>query len=479
MPSDLAGQLGMATPLWDLLGSSDAEMEAEFQDYAALGVKWVRTDFWWHLAQPVKNGGYNWAVFDKVVAMAEKYGIEIVAELNGYPSNWIDGTFSTRASQTAFGAFAAAAAAHFGDKVDHWEIFNEPNMQGITPANYTAILKLAYTAIKAVDAGDVVITGGLAAAPATNGSVYGAVDYLKGIYANGGGDYFDAVGYHPYAFPYLPQGADSWNGWQIMEDGIRATMVANGDAGLRVWMTEIGAPTAGSSTAVTEATQSTTLIQAVTLAQKYDWAGPVLWYSYKDKGLVANDIESWFGMVRPDGSHKALYDTFMALAHATAAMQAEPTFTGLNHTAPAGADTIVGNDRDNKIWAGRGDDLVIGGGGDDLIIGQWGNDTLVGGSGNDTFDFNDAKLMGSDLILDFSRGDRIDLRGIDADVTQDGDQAFRFIGSQWLSKAGDLGAYADPNGWTSVTGDVNGDGAVDFCIRVAGTPNLVASDFLL
>ena len=71
------------------------------------------------------------------------------------------------------------------------------------------------------------------------------------------------------------------------------------------------------------------------------------------------------------------------------------------------------------------------------------------------------------------------LRGIDADVTQDGDQAFRFIGSQWLSKAGDLGAYADPNGWTSVTGDVNGDGAVDFCIRVAGTPNLVASDFLL
>lgn len=480
MSSVLAGQLGMATPLYDLLGSSDAEMEAEFADYAALGVKWVRTDFWWHLAQPTKSGAYNWTVFDKVVGMAEKYGIELVAELNGYPSNWVDGTFSSKASQTAFGAFAAAAAAHFGDKIDHWEIFNEPNMQRISPENYTAILRLAYTAIKAVDAGDVVITGGLAAAPSTANGVYGAVDYLKAMYASGAEGYFDAVGYHPYTFPYLPTASDSWNGWQIMEDGIRSTMTANGDADLSVWMTEIGAPTSGSTvTAVTEATQSKTLIQAVLLGEQYDWAGPIMWYSYKDKGTNANDIESWFGMVRPDGTHKALYDTYQTLAHAVSATNADATFSTPYFTGTNLSETIVGNAKDNKVWAGYGNDLVNGGGGSDVLIGQWGDDTLIGGAGDDRFVFNDAKQMGTDFIVDFNNGDKIDLRNIDADITAAGDQAFKFIGSQWLAKSGDLGAYADPHGWTSITGDVNADGAVDFAIRVAGNHNFVAADFLL
>ena len=469
----------MATPLWDLLGSSDAEMEAEFADYAALGVKWLRTDFWWHIAQPTKGGAYNWKVFDKVVSLAEKYGIEIVAELNGYPSSWINGSFASQKDQQAFGAFAAAAAAHFGDKVNYWEIFNEPNMQGISAANYTQMLKLAYTAIKAVDADDMVITGGLAAAPATTATVVGAVDYLKGIYANGGAGYFDAVGYHPYSFPYLPSASDSWNGWQIMEDGIRSTMVGNGDADLAVWITEFGAPTAGSSTAVTETTQTAMIVQAVLQAQATSWVGPVLWYSYQDKGVDANDIESWFGLIGPDGAHKEMYDTYQVLAHASAALASGPTFSALYHTATSASETIVGDARANKIWAGKGDDLVLGGAGDDVLIGQWGNDTLGGGAGADRFVFNDAQQMGADLILDFKTGDRIDLRNIDANTGTAGDQAFTFIGSQWLSKAGDLGAYVDPHGWTSITGDVNGDGAVDFVIRSMGSHAFVAGDFLL
>lgn len=480
MSSALAGQLGMATPLYDLLGSSNAEMEAEFSDYANLGVKWVRTDFWWNLAQPTKNGGYDWTIFDKVVSMAAKYGIEVVAELNGYPSNWVDGTFSSKASQTAFGAFAAAAAAHFGDKVDHWEIFNEQNMAGISPENYSAILKLAYTAIKAVDASDLVITGGLASAPSTTKGVYGAVDYLKAMYASGAEGYFDAVGYHPYSYPYLPSASNSWNGWQMMEDGIRSTMIANGDADLPIWITELGAPTAGSATAaVTEATQSTTLIQATLLAGQYDWAGPIMWYSYKDKGTSSTDIESWFGMIRPDGSHKSLYDTYETLAHALNAKNADATFSVASFTGTTASETIVGNAKDNKIWAGYGDDVVSGGAGNDVIIGQWGNDTLIGGDGNDRFVFNDAKLMGNDFVMDFRDGDKIDLRNIDADTNAAGDQSFKFLGSAWLSKAGDLGAYADPHGWTSITGDINGDGAGDFVIRVAGNHTFVASDFLV
>ncbi len=479
MATGLAGQLGISTPMWDLLGSSDAEMEAEFADYAALGVKWLRTDLLWDYVKPTANSAYNWTVYDKIVTMAEKYGIEILALVNGETS-WASKTLSTAYSQQAFGDFAAAAAAYFGDRIDYWEIFNEPNLRGITPANYTAALKEAYDGIKAVDSGDVVITAGLAAVPATGNGLYGAVDYLKAIYANGGEGYFDAVGYHPYTYPYLPSAPEIWNGWQIMEDGIRATMVANGDADLRVWITEVGAPTAGSSSAVSEAVQAAILTQAVTLAEKSGWAGPVLWYSYKDRGGATTDPENWFGLIRPDGTPKAAYQAFLDLATKDDAGAPAPTFGGYRHTGTVDSEIIVGNDYNNSIWAGGGNDVVYGGKGDDVLIGQWGHDTLIGGAGNDRFDFNDAKQMGWDTIVDFTKGDVIDLRDIDANVTVAGVQAFTFVGRTWLANPGDLGFYQDTaRGCTWIQGDTNGDKLYDFSIRVEGLLRFEAGDFLL
>jgi Ca2+-binding RTX toxin-like protein len=120
-----------------------------------------------------------------------------------------------------------------------------------------------------------------------------------------------------------------------------------------------------------------------------------------------------------------------------------------------------------------------GGDGDDVIDGGRGDDVLRGGAGADRFAFEDAATMGRDVIEDFGRGDRIDLRRVDADATRAGDQGFDFIGSKWLSEAGDLGFYKDTNGWTSVQGDTDGDGAYDFAIRLEGLHDLTAGDFLL
>ncbi|PZQ50762.1 MAG: hypothetical protein DI556_06495 [Rhodovulum sulfidophilum] len=499
MATQLAGQLGISTPIGDLLGSSDAEMEAEFADYAALGVKWLRTDFLWDWVKPTARSAYDWTVYDKVVTMAEKYGIEVLALVNGETS-WASKTLSNAYAQEAFGDFAAAAAAHFGDRIDYWEIFNEPNLRGITAANYTAALKEAHDGIKAVDADDVVITAGLAAVPSTANGLYGAVDYLRGIYASGGGGYFDAVGYHPYTYPYMPSASDSWNGWQIMEDGIRATMTANGDAGLGVWITEIGAPTAGSANAVSQSTQATILSQAVGLAESYDWAGPLLWYSYKDRGGASTDPENWFGLIGPDGTRKLAYATFQALAREqgtegeapvvtptptpaptpTPTPTQTPTFSGYRYDGTSASETIIGNDQANYIQGGRGDDILLGGKGDDVLIGQWGNDILTGGAGKDRFVYKDPAGMGWDTITDFEKGDRIDLTGIDANSRVAGDQAFKFIGSAWLAKSADLGFYQDAaRGCTWVQGDLNGDKLYDFSIRVEGLLTFDASDFLL
>lgn len=488
----IAGQLGIATPIDELLGRSDAEMEAEFADYAALGVSWLRMDFFWSRVEPVKGGGYNFTQLDKIVDAAEKYGIEIIGLLNGKPK-WTSAGFTSPDDAVAYGKFATAIAEHFGDRVDYWEVINEPNINGIAAADYTRMLQAAYTAIKAVDADDLVMTGGLSPVPQTTNGMWGAAEYLNQMYAAGAKGYFDAVAFHPYGWPLLPDDSKSWNGWQIMEDGIRKAMIANGQADMKVWITEIGAPTSGSSNALTAEQQATVLQQAVTLAKSYDWAGPVIWYSYQDRGISATDTESWYGLIAPDGTKKAAYYLYQDYAtHDDAPVVPEPVLGPLALFGTQGNDVLVGSDVDNvvkgrggadSIDGGKGHDLLDGGAGDDVIVGGTGNDTLVGGIGNDRMTGGEGKDVfvfteaGWEMITDYEKGDIIDLSMLDANVNVAGMQGFNFVGSKWLSKVGDLGIYKDTtNNVTYIQAELNGDGKHEFDIRVLGVHDITLDD---
>ncbi|KJB97788.1 hypothetical protein N826_02130 [Skermanella aerolata KACC 11604] len=484
----------MATPFGELLGKSDAEMNAEFADYAKLGVDWVRTDIHWGLVKPTSGGAYNWSLPDKVVDAASKHGIKVVAAITDIPG-WVDKSLSSSSSQQALAKFASDAAQHFSGKIGHWEILNEQNMTGITPANYTKALQGAYSGIKAADASTTVITGGTAAVPNTGNGLYGATDYLKQMYAAGAKGYFDAVGYHPYSYPLMPNDPAAWNGWEIMEKGMRDTMIANGDSGKQIWMTEFGAPTSGGGAAISQTQQATMIQQATDLAHATSWSGPIMWYSYKDRGGSTSNTENWFGLVGPNGEHKAAYNTFMNIATKDGGTSTapstggstpspttgeQPTFSGTSFTGDQASNTIIGNSLNNTINGAGGNDTIKGGAGNDVLNGGSGNDKLTGGTGTDTFHFTDIASMGRDTILDFQAGDKINLSGIDANSGVSGDQSFKFIGSSWLSKAGDLGFYQDKAAnLTYVEGDTNGDGNYDFAITVQGVHAFAGSDFVL
>lgn len=109
-------------------------------------------------------------------------------------------------------------------------------------------------------------------------------------------------------------------------------------------------------------------------------------------------------------------------------------------------DTLYG-DSDGATATDSGRDTLFGGYGDDKLIGGAKADTLWGGAGKDTFIFETQSDLGyghTDVIKDFSRtqGDKIDLRGIDANETLIFNQAFRFVdgpsdvaGDLWLGEA--------------------------------------------
>ncbi len=155
------------------------------------------------------------------------------------------------------------------------------------------------------------------------------------------------------------------------------------------------------------------------------------------------------------------------------------------------ANTLTGNAAGNELIGGGGNDTLLGLGGNDVLDGGTGNDrlvggagldTLIGGQGNDLFVFASVDdspygIANSDHIRDFSYGDHIDLRGIDANASLAGDQAFHF-GTDGAISIGEIHQQT-VGGMLIITAETNGDGVPDFMVVLDNhTSFLQADDFL-
>lgn len=130
-----------------------------------------------------------------------------------------------------------------------------------------------------------------------------------------------------------------------------------------------------------------------------------------------------------------------------------------------------GNSLNNQLYGNEGDNRLSGEGGYDLIDGGGGQDRLRGGELSDRFVFDslsDSTVSRSDLIVDLTDADRIDLRGIDADTGRSGDQAFRLVDA-FSGRAGQAVLDYDAGSrQTALLLDVDGDGRADSRILISG-----------
>ena len=108
-----------------------------------------------------------------------------------------------------------------------------------------------------------------------------------------------------------------------------------------------------------------------------------------------------------------------------------------------GNDQLSGGSADDKLYGDKGNDTLLGGAGsdqldggvgDDLLDGGAGDDRLTGGSGQDVFRFHGN--FGTDKIMDFGSGDRIDLGGF-ADLARFSDLSIAYANGTAIIEIGD------------------------------------------
>ncbi len=310
-------RFGISDP--ELITEPTSVQAAQLAAMKAIGITSIRLEVNWDWVQYGGRKSFDWSQIDRVIKSVRSAEMSVDLIIDGCPP-WAavpaaqGDTSPQPASPDQYAAFAADVAARYGPRgVGMFEIWNEPNNEIFwqprpNPAAYTADLKAAYAAIKKADPSALVISGGLA--PETNdGTNINAIAFLQAMYADGAQGSFDALGYHPYSYPSLPDTYEPWSAWSQMDrtnPSIRSVMARNGDASKPIWITEVGAPSGGPD-GVGLGPQAAALTQAIHDAQTTSWIGDLYLYTWQDGGLGSSISTDWFGLLTARGTPKPAY----------------------------------------------------------------------------------------------------------------------------------------------------------------------------
>jgi polysaccharide biosynthesis protein PslG len=310
----------------------EATRNRDFELIKAEGFPAVRLDIEWPLIEP-RKGQFDWTYTDSIVMGAVNHGLTVLGLLFGAPS-WSlapEGRsyiHSPPADPKAFGAFVKLVALRYGKVIHHWEIWNEPNIgDSFSPAAnvplYTAMLQNAYTTIKSVDPHSVVITGGTSPSIDTDDSMTPA-NFIRQLYANGAGNFFDAIAMHPYSSPeFLSDDGPPYSSHRQIKE-VTEVMANNGQGYKRIWYTEFGASTApkeakapdfgGQDTGVSEARQAEILTDGIRFMQSMPNCGPIFIFDHRD-GENPLELVNDYGLLRWDFSAKPALSAVQGMLH--------------------------------------------------------------------------------------------------------------------------------------------------------------------
>jgi hypothetical protein len=331
--ASFAAQKGLSVDLtW---ADSLAEQNQTEPITAESGSKWVRMTLNWSDAEPEQGEYSQWwfEQYDNAVNLAEEAGQKIIFVVGSSPS-WASGSSNTETppeNPADYATFIHYVAARYAGRVSAWEIWNEENTTrfwstGVNAAQYTALLKDAYPAVKLADPNALVLFGG------TSGNDY---NFISEAYAAGARGSFDVMAVHPYSC-HAPGTIVRESDGEIVGGAflgyrtVHNVMVAHGDE-KPIWFTEIGwSSSTGGSCSFGEATQAAYLTEAYKLTDQTPYVQVMCWYNLRNDywSHDENSVEAQYGLLNTNFTPKpafAAYKAYVPGSGAGAAPVTEPT----------------------------------------------------------------------------------------------------------------------------------------------------------
>jgi len=244
--------------------------------------------------------------------------------------------------------FLGALVERYKGKVHAIEVWNEQNLwyewggKGrLNAADYVALLKAAYGAIKAADPGVIVLSGGLTPTGVDDGVIaYDDVHYLEMMYEAGVKDYSDAIAAHPSGYNNPPD--DTPERSSVESTGFKGhpsfyfrrfeeyhqLMERFGDGDKEIWFTEFGwasspDPPPGYEYARdnSERDQARYLVRAFEIAQERGYVGVMFVWNLNFAPAVGEDdpfAKGAFSIIGPDWKPRPAYRALKNMPKATA-----------------------------------------------------------------------------------------------------------------------------------------------------------------
>ncbi len=290
-------------------------------------ITWVRQFFRWDEIAP-QPGIYDWRQWDQVVSAFENQPeMGLVAVLVNTPS-WARETGNENATAPPesiedFAQFTRLFATRYGNVIDHYQIWDEPNLTAAwgnkppRPSQYVALLQVAYEAIHNADPSATVIAAALAPTTERGPQNISDVLYLRDLYALGAKAYMDAVGAKPYGFDAPPD--DRTVNEEILNFSrlilLREQMLMHDDGQKAIWASHwgwnslpedwIGKPSIWGSVKAEQQVQYT--LNALARAEReWPWlAGMIL--QHWQPAAAPDDPQWGFTLVQADGTPTSVW----------------------------------------------------------------------------------------------------------------------------------------------------------------------------
>lgn len=311
----------------------DWKREKTVQMMSQAGLGWMKQQFPWSEIEP-KPGRFwddkynqdSWAKYDRIVDLAEKNGIRVIARIDNTP-DWARGPDTTPQTPPndfdRFADFVAIFVEHYKGRVQYLQIWNEPNLKTewggqLDPVAYATMLRKVYAKAKAVDPNVIILSAPLAQTVDTGDKGLNDLDFLQKLYDAGFANSFDIMMANGYGFdksPTADPAPDKLNLRRVELE--RQIMERNGDGAKPVWLNEYGwnaAPADLPADAVpwqrvTPEQQATYTLDGIRyMRANWPWLGVVnIWYFRQVGDITRDKGEYYFRMVDVEFTTQPVY----------------------------------------------------------------------------------------------------------------------------------------------------------------------------